>query len=110
MGVVTDGDIRRAILGGAHLSDPIKPYIQANPVVARELDSRNAILDLMQARAIWQIPVVNEEGQLVAVHLLRELLGRVDRPNVALILAGGRGTRLLPDYQFTSQTDGLGGR
>ena len=96
VGVVTDGDIRRAILGGAHLSDSIKPYIQVNPVVARELDSRNAILDLMQAREIWQIPVVNEDGKLVAVHLLRELLGRVDRPNVALILAGGRGTRLGP--------------
>jgi dTDP-glucose pyrophosphorylase len=94
VGVVTDGDIRRALLRGARISDPIRPHIQVNPVVAKDTDSRNAILELMQAREVWQIPVVNKEGQLVAVHLLRELLGRIDRPNVALILAGGRGTRL----------------
>jgi dTDP-glucose pyrophosphorylase len=96
VGVVTDGDIRRAMLEGARISDPVKPYIQVNPVVARDTDSRTTVLDLMQSRVIWQIPVVNEAGQLVAVHLLRELLGRIDRPNTALILAGGRGTRLGP--------------
>ena len=90
LGVVTDGDIRRALLRGARISDPIKPHIQVNPVVAKDTESRSAVLELMQAQAIWQIPVVNEDGQLVAVHLLRELLGRIDRPNVALILAGGR--------------------
>ena len=96
VGVVTDGDIRRALLEGARMSDPVGPYIQLNPVVARENESRTAVLELMQARAIWQVPVVNGAGQLIAVHLLRELLGRIDRPNVALILAGGKGTRLLP--------------
>ena len=96
VGVVTDGDIRRALLRGALLSDPVKPFIRSSPFVAKSADSRASILDLMQARAISQVPVVNDEGQLVAVHLLRELLGRIDRPNMALILAGGRGTRLGP--------------
>jgi dTDP-glucose pyrophosphorylase len=96
VGVVTDGDIRRALLRGALLSDPVKPFIRSSPFVAKSADSRAFILDLMQARAISQVPVVNDEGQLVAVHLLRELLGRIDRPNMALILAGGRGTRLGP--------------
>jgi dTDP-glucose pyrophosphorylase len=96
VGVVTDGDIRRALLDGALLSDPVKPFIRTNALVAKSADSRASILDLMQARAISQIPIVNDEGQLVAVHLLRELLGRIDRPNMALILAGGRGTRLGP--------------
>ena len=96
VGVITDGDIRRALLEGARISDPVRPHIQVNPVVARDTDSRISILELMQSRAIWQIPVVNEKGHLVAVHLLRELLGRIDRPNMALILAGGKGTRLLP--------------
>jgi dTDP-glucose pyrophosphorylase len=96
VGVVTDGDIRRALLEGARMSDPVKPHIQLNPVVVRASDSRSAVLEAMHARAILQVPVVNERGQLVAVHLLRELLGRIGRSNVALILAGGRGTRLLP--------------
>lgn len=96
VGIVTDGDVRRALLEGAQMSDPVIPFIRRNPAVASETESRSAVLDLMQARAISQVPVVNAAGQLVGVHLLRELLGRVDRPNVALILAGGRGTRLQP--------------
>jgi NDP-sugar pyrophosphorylase family protein len=96
VGVVTDGDIRRALLEGARMSDPIKPHIRRHPVVAKSSDSRSSILDMMQARMVSQVPIVNEQGQLVAVHLLRELLGRIDRPNMALILAGGKGSRLLP--------------
>jgi len=96
VGVVTDGDIRRALLEGARMSDPVTPFIQGSPAVVTETESRSAVLDLMQARAIWQVPVVNTAGQLVGVHLLRELLGKVERPNVGLILAGGRGTRLQP--------------
>ena len=52
LGVVTDGDIRRALLRGARISDPIRPLIQVNPVVAKDTDSRNAILELMQAREV----------------------------------------------------------
>ena len=96
VGVVTDGDMRGALLGGALLSDSVKPFIRSHPIVAKAIDSRATVLDMMQAKAIAQIPIVNDAGQLVAVHLLRELLGRIDRPNMALILAGGRGTRLLP--------------
>ena len=97
VGMVTDGDIRRALLDGALLSDPVKPFIRSDLVSAKLTESRASILDMMQARQVSQVPIVNEEGQLVAVHLLRELLGRIDRPNMALILAGGRGTRLLPN-------------
>lgn len=96
VGVMTDGDIRRALLEGSKMSDLASPFIQTSPVVVSEMESRSAVLDLMQARAISQVPVINAAGQLIGVHLLRELLGRVERPNVGLILAGGRGTRLQP--------------
>jgi len=96
VGVVTDGDLRRALLDGALLSDSVIPFIRNSPIVAKSTDSRASVLDMMQSRAISQVPIVNERGQLIAVHLLHELLGRIDRPNMALILAGGRGTRLLP--------------
>jgi len=96
VGVVTDGDLRRALLEGLDMSDSIRPFIRRNPVVVSPTESRSAVLDLMKARSITQIPVVDKSGRVVGVHLMRELLGRVDRRNVALILAGGRGTRLQP--------------
>ena len=96
VGVVTDGDLRRALLEGLAMSDLVKPFIRRNPVVVSAAESRSAVLDLMQSRSITQIPVIDADGHVIGVHLLRELLGRVDRSNVALILAGGRGVRLQP--------------
>lgn len=96
VGVVTDGDIRRALLEGTHLLDQVEPLIRTNPVVATEAESRSAVLDLMQSRGISQVPVIDDRGRLVGVHLMRELLGRIDRPNLAVIMAGGRGARLQP--------------
>jgi NDP-sugar pyrophosphorylase family protein len=49
----------------------------------------------MHARYISQVPVL-EDGILVGLHVLRELLGAEERENVAVIMAGGRGTRLRP--------------
>jgi len=64
--------------------------------VVTATDLRSSLLDLMQALLILRVPVLNEAGRPITVHLLRKLLGRIDWPNAALILAGGRGTRLLP--------------
>ena len=50
----------------------------------------------MQARQIAQIPVVDSERRVVGLHLLHEMLSIVERPNRAVIMAGGRGSRLGP--------------
>ncbi|MDQ3484552.1 MAG: nucleotidyltransferase family protein [Actinomycetota bacterium] len=96
LGTVSDGDIRRALLSGHTLDDPVAPHARTRPQVVLEGTGRAEILDLMRARALAQIPIVDDDGRLVGMHLLRELLGRQDRPNWAVIMAGGRGTRLAP--------------
>ena len=96
VGVVTDGDIRRAWLAGHALSDPVAPLLQTAPLTVTPGESRTSVLELMQARGISQVPIVDGLGVLHGVHLVRELLGQNPRPNVALVLAGGRGTRLQP--------------
>lgn len=96
VGVVTDGDIRRALLAGSALVDPVYPLVRSDPVTASPSESRSSVLDLMQSRGISQVPVVDRSGQVVAIHLLRELIGRINRPNWAVVMAGGRGTRLRP--------------
>ena len=95
LGTITDGDIRRALLKGAAPESPMRPHVRENFVAVSPAAGRAEVLDLMQARYIQQVPVV-EEGRLVGLHLLRELLGGVVRPNVAVIMAGGKGMRLRP--------------
>lgn len=75
VGSVSDGDVRRALLGGARLDDPLGPFVNRVPVVATPEDDAARILQLMDLNAVTQIPIVDEEGRLVGVHLMRALVG-----------------------------------
>ena len=96
LGLITDGDVRRAILAGASLDDPVGPHMQTNFTAVAPAMGRSEVLDLMRARTFNQIPIVDEAGKLVGLHLLREIIGAVERPNWAVIMAGGRGEQLRP--------------
>jgi len=96
IGTLTDGDIRRALLNGAPLDSSLVPHLQRDFTVVGPEAGRAEVLDLMQARQLTQVPIVNREGRLLGLHLLREIIGAVERPNWAVVMAGGRGTRLHP--------------
>ena len=95
-GIVTDGDIRRALLKGATLESPVEPHMVREFTRVGPGAGRAEVLDLMQARTLEQIPVVDAEGKLAGLHLLHELVGATERPNWAVIMAGGKGVRLRP--------------
>ena len=96
LGTLTDGDIRRAILSGASLEDAASGFMHRRFTAVGPSASRTEVLDLMRACTFQQIPIVDEGGQLVGLHLLREILGASIRPNWAVVMAGGRGERLRP--------------
>ena len=96
LGVLTDGDIRRALLQGASLSDLLGPWLSADYFSVGTAVGRAEVLDLMQARLIDQVPVVDEDGRVVGLHLLHEVIGGRKLDNVAVIMAGGKGMRLRP--------------
>jgi dTDP-glucose pyrophosphorylase len=96
LGTLTDGDIRRAILSGASLEDAASGFMHRSFTAVGPSASRTEVLDLMRACTLQQIPIVNEAGRLVGLHLLREILGASIRPNWAVVMAGGRGERLRP--------------
>jgi len=96
IGTLTDGDIRRSLLSGALLDDAASKFMNKRFTAVGTGTSRAEVLDLMRARSLEQIPIVDGAGHLVGLHLLREILGAVSRPNCALVMAGGRGERLLP--------------
>jgi dTDP-glucose pyrophosphorylase len=95
-GLITDGDIRRGLLAGATLQSPViatmhRDFFAVGPEVDRAI-----VLDLMKARMFQHVPVLDEKRRLVAVHFLRDLIGATPKPNLAVVMAGGRGTRLHP--------------
>jgi dTDP-glucose pyrophosphorylase len=96
VGTMTDGDVRRALLGGATMDAPLLPFVQRKFVSVTPTAGRAEVLELMHARTVGQIPIVDAQGTLTGLHLLHELLGPRERPNIAVIMAGGKGERLLP--------------
>lgn len=94
VGTVTDGDLRRAMLAGARLTDPVDNVANEAPTTVSVGTDRIAVLDLMRARKLTQVPEVDQEGRLVSLHVVHEILGTEPKPNIGVILAGGRGTRL----------------
>lgn len=94
LGLLTDGDLRRALLRGVGLDDAALEHATTTPHVVESGTSRAAVLDLMSALRISAVPEVDANGVLVGLHTLSDVVGATALPNVAVIMAGGRGTRL----------------
>ena len=94
IGIITDGDIRRALLGGENLQSRIDGVIERDPLTVSRSASRADVVDLMRSRDVSFVPVVDSDGTVSGLHLLNEMIGREVLPNAALIIAGGRGSRL----------------
>jgi dTDP-glucose pyrophosphorylase len=96
IGTISDGDLRKALVKGCPLDSSIANHINRNCFHVLPDVSRAEVLDIMQARRFEQVPIVDEQGKLIGLHLLHDILGNVIRPNWAVIMAGGKGMRLRP--------------
>lgn len=94
LGMLTDGDVRRALLAGAGLDDPCLPHATRTPATVTAGSPRALVLDLLRARHFTSVPVVDAQQRVVGLHTLFDVVGGDEVPNVAVIMAGGRGTRL----------------
>lgn len=102
LGTVTDGDIRRGLLGGHRLEDGVSQVMNPTPKIANNEDSRENILTMMHTLKVRQIPLVDAEGIVVGVETIEELeRGPATRDNWVVLMAGGLGTRLHPLTQST---------
>lgn len=95
-GIITDGDIRRGLLKGLTLDSPIDQIVNHTFFSVGPNDKRADVLDIMMSRNIRAVPTLSENGRLLGIHFLRDLIGGRKRPNVAVIMAGGKGVRLRP--------------
>lgn len=95
-GLLSDGDVRRAILRGCDLSTPIREVMNRQPTTAPASASSEELLALMRRKVLRQLPILNEAGKVVGLATVDDLAGVVERPNWVVLMAGGLGTRLLP--------------
>jgi len=95
-GTLTDGDVRRALLAGTTLQDPVVVAMNAHPAVASPGDDRESVISRMRGGQIRQMPILDSAGKLVGMEILDDLLAPEARMNPVVIMAGGLGRRLTP--------------
>ena len=103
LAVITDGDVRRGLLGGLTLEDAgssllaIKAQMPNPQAVTAALGTDPVrLLEIMQERHIRQVPLLDELGRVADIITLNDLLPTQLPELRAVIMAGGFGTRLRP--------------
>lgn len=101
-GLLTIGDIQRAILNDINLTSPISSILDKNKIYASANEQIDDIKIKMSKLRAECMPVVDESGNLVKVYSWKDLFGnnaQTEYPNLnipVVIMAGGKGTRLAP--------------
>jgi len=102
IGLLSIGDIQRAIIKNTKMSTEISKIIRKDYIVATPDQSINEIKSLMlQIRAEF-MPVVDNVNNLIDVYFWEDLFGKFEKEPLfrfslpVVVMAGGLGTRLKP--------------
>ena len=96
LGTVTDGDIRRAIMRHVSLSGPVNTIMNVSPFVLHESEEKKKVRALLEREGILQVPIVNNENEVVGIETLHDQIKQQVCKNEVIIMAGGYGKRLSP--------------
>lgn len=95
-GVITDGDVRRALLRGMNMDAVVVDVMNPNPTTSRMGTARDELLAEMRRRSIRHLPLVDDEGRVVGLAVESDVTGDFRRDNWVVLMAGGLGSRLAP--------------
>lgn len=104
LGIITNGDLQRAIIAHTPFDTPIGKIVsQEGKLYAHVGDNREKIKEWMLAKRAELMPVLDEHDQLADIifwdDLLADTIVEDKRPKIdipVVIMAGGKGTRLKP--------------
>ena len=100
-GILTLGDLQRAIIKGSNLANNVSNILDKNKIYAEAGESIDSIKKKMEAIRAECMPVVKDK-ELLEVYTWEDLFGENQEPEKkqinlpVVIMAGGKGTRLKP--------------
>ena len=101
-GIITIGDIQRAIIKGISMTEPVLSFLDKNKKYVKPDESHEIVQQKMLSLRSECMPVVDEQGELVDVYFWKDLFGEKEQKITesinlpVVIMAGGKGTRLAP--------------
>ena len=102
LGVISIGDIQRALLNKKDLSHPVLEFVRSDITVASPEDDVKEIKEKMRKERIESMPIVDKDNKLVDIIAWEDLFDGSTNDDIVkieypvVIMAGGKGTRLLP--------------
>ena len=102
IGLLTIGDIQRAILKDVNLTVSVLTILGKNKIYASADEPIETVKKKMEKMRAEFMPVVDESGNLIKVYSWKDLFGnkaQIDYPDLnipVVIMAGGIGSRLAP--------------
>ena len=96
IGSLSDGDIRRGILNGAQIDEPILGMMNMHPFYVSTQEQASVDLQFFEEKGFKMIPVCDDAGKVL--HLLSPTPEKSFPPleNPVVLMVGGRGIRLEP--------------
>jgi len=101
VGVITDGDVRRAMLRGATLDAKVEDVVNRKPLTFPAGLPPAEALALMRERSVRHLPVLDADHRVLGLLRLEDLLAPPPLSARAVIMAGGEGRRLKPLTEAT---------
>lgn len=97
VGILTDGDVRRALLQGTSLDVPVNLVMNRSFTSLTSRDVHQAH-DLIRRSSFNQVPILDADGHVTNLVLgnRRSVESRECRDIPVVVMAGGKGTRLSP--------------
>ena len=106
--ILTDGDIRRAILQGFDLARPVGDLLREQKrefgpaPLSMPVDApRRAMIAFLKRYKVRHLPLLDPDGRLVTMATREELIGASQPRIKGIIMAGGFGVRLRPLTEST---------
>jgi len=98
-GIVTDGDIRRAIINNISFSESVAKIMNTKPITMEAPPDKEKAIKMMKKYDIRHIPVLDREGKITGLLMWKDFFSNGDitvekKPNIVVIMAGGKGSRL----------------
>lgn len=94
IGSLTDGDLRRGFINGLGFENSLNDYIQPNPLYIYEDTLHDTDIAALRRRNFMIVPVIGRDRRVVDILNLRHTSAVL--PVDVIIMAGGRGERLMP--------------
>ena len=93
-GTLTDGDVRRALLGGVSLNAQVKEAMHRNFKAIKTKDVDVVMMRNCRINGVGILPHLNDDGTIKTVYDLTKT--KAVLPLSAILMAGGKGERLRP--------------